>query len=413
MLWLAAAVSDIGTWVQLIVVGSLVAATTGSAVQTGLVALATFAPQGLASPVGGLLADRFERRRVFASCLLVQALITTGLAVVLGAGVRTPGVLTLLILLSSAAGAMGSPAYAAMIPDLVPKEELMAMVSLGVYSWNAGRVVGPLLGTALEVAVGPSLTIAFNAATFIVLAVTVSAVRRTFHPQRSGGSIVERLVGGWRALRRAPGCWHSVVILVLFNLTVVPFMGLIPIYARSVFGGGTALTGLMSSAQGIGAIAGGLLVTALSSRLSRSYLLERIVIVEIVALALYAVAPDAWAVVPMALFLGAGSSGLFITCSAILQRDAPDHSRGRVMATNQAFMGLSYGVGILTIGSLGDATNLRVAFGTGSLLLLVGFVALTRRSRNWRAALDGTPNVTESTAGSSSRSTLAGSSPVS
>ena len=59
-MWSAAVVSDIGTWVQLIVVGSLVAAKTGSAVQTGLVALATFAPQSIASPVGGLLADRFD-----------------------------------------------------------------------------------------------------------------------------------------------------------------------------------------------------------------------------------------------------------------------------------------------------------------------------------------------------------------
>ena len=67
LLWGAAVVSDIGTWVQLIVVGSLVASGTGSAIQTGLVALATFMPQGIASPIGGLLADRFDRRRVFAT----------------------------------------------------------------------------------------------------------------------------------------------------------------------------------------------------------------------------------------------------------------------------------------------------------------------------------------------------------
>ena len=108
LLWSAAVVSDIGTWVQLIVVGSLIAANTGSAIQTGLVALATFAPQGIASPVGGLLADRFDRRKVFATALIVQALVTTALAVTLGLGVRTPAVLILLILLASAAGATAS-----------------------------------------------------------------------------------------------------------------------------------------------------------------------------------------------------------------------------------------------------------------------------------------------------------------
>src|SRR4051812_15133374 len=119
LLWSAAVVSDIGTWVQLIVVGSLVAAHTGSALQTGLVALATFAPQGIASPVGGLLADRFDRRKVFATALVVQALVTTALAVTLGLGVRTPAVLILLILLASAAGATRAPADSAVFPGLV------------------------------------------------------------------------------------------------------------------------------------------------------------------------------------------------------------------------------------------------------------------------------------------------------
>ena len=134
LLWGAAVISDIGTWVQLIVVGSLVASGTGSAVQTGLVALATFMPQGISSPIGGLLADRFDRRRVFATALIAQAAVTSLLAVALGAGVRTPWVLTVLILVGSAAGATGAPSYAAMQPDLVPPNELMQMVSLGVRS---------------------------------------------------------------------------------------------------------------------------------------------------------------------------------------------------------------------------------------------------------------------------------------
>ena len=163
LLWGAAVISDIGTWVQLIVVGSLVAAHTGSAVQTGLVALATFMPQGISSPVGGLLADRFDRRKVFARALMLQAFFTAVLAVVLATGVRSPGVLTVIILLGSAAGSLGAPSYSAMQPDLVPPEELMAMVSLGVYSWNGGRIVGPMLGTLLSLTIGAAGTVAFNA----------------------------------------------------------------------------------------------------------------------------------------------------------------------------------------------------------------------------------------------------------
>ena len=278
LLWSAAVVSDIGTWVQLIVVGSLVAAKTGSAVQTGLVALATFAPQSIASPVGGLLADRFDRRKVFAAALMVQALVTTALAVTLGVGVREPAVLILLILLASAAGATGAPSYAAMLPDLVPPEELMAMVSLGVYSWNSGRIIGPLLGTALVLVVGPAWTIGFNAASFVVLALAVAMVRRTFRPTRSDGTIFDRLVGGWRTLRSTPGCFHGVALLVLYNLTIVPFIGLIPIYLRAGYGGGTGMAGTVASAQGAGAIIGGIIVSVLAHRHPRSLLIGRLIV---------------------------------------------------------------------------------------------------------------------------------------
>ncbi len=391
LLWGAAVVSDAGTWVQLIVVGSLIAAHTGSAVQTGLVALATFMPQGIASPVGGLLADRFDRRKVFASALLGQAIVTTVLATVLGAGVRTPGVLTLLILLSSAAGAVGAPSYSAMLPDLVPPDELMAMVSLGVYSWNSGRIIGPLLGTLLALTVGPAWTVGFNAFSFIVMAGAVVLVRRPFRPSNidAASGVRERLATGWRTLRSTPACWHGVVLLVLFNLTAVPFMGLIPIYAKAEYRGGTGLAGTVASAQGVGAILGGVAITLLAARHRRSWLIVRVIWLLTIGLTVYAIAPNRAWLIGCAMVLGAASSGLFISASAIIQRDAPDASRGRVMSIMQASMGVSYGIGLLFIGSIGDALNLHLAFAVGGALLVLGFGALTMRSRGWAVAVDG------------------------
>ena len=392
LLWGAAVISDIGTWVQLIVVGSLVAAHTGSAVQTGLVALATFMPQGIASPVGGILADRYDRRKVFATALMAQAAATTALAVVLGAGVRTPAVLTVLILVGSAAGSTGAPAYSAMQPDLVPPEELMAMVSLGVYSWNGGRIVGPMLGTVLALWWGPAWTVGFNAATFVVMAVAVTLVRRPFIPHgavEADRSVLTRLKNGYQALRVTPGCLHGVVLLIIFNLTAVPFMGLIPIYVRANFHGGTGLAGMVASAQGVGAIIGGLFVTLLATRRPRSSIVAGLIVVLPLALVLYALVPNSALLVPAATLLGGSSASMFITVSAIIQRDAPSISRGRILAIQQASMGTSYGIGLLMIGAIGDLTSLRVAFTVGAMSLVVCFVALTIRSRHWRAALDG------------------------
>ena len=392
-MWLGASmVSDVGTWVQLIVVGSLIAADTGSAIQTGLVALATFMPQGIAAPVGGLLADRFDRRKVFASALLGQATITTVLAIVLGFGVRAPLVLTLLILLGSAAGSLGSPSSAAMQPDLVPPDELMAMISLGVYSWNGGRIIGPLLGSVLVLTIGPAWTIGFNAFSFVVMAIAVALLRRPFRPHGADdvdSSVRQRLLTGLRTVRTNAGCLHGIVLLVLFNLTLVPFMGLIPIYVKAEYDGGTSMAGAVASAQGVGAIIGGVLVTWLATRRPRSSILNGVQFLMAASLLAYALAPTVVLLVVSAAMLGGCVAAMFIMMSSIIQRDAPPNGRGRVMAVMQASMGISYGIGLLFVGSLGDLINLHVAFSIGAALTLLAFGLLTRRSRNWRAAIDG------------------------
>ncbi len=407
----ASVVSDIGTWVQLIVVGSLVAADTGSAVKTGLVALATFMPQGIAAPVGGLLADRFDRRKVFAYALLGQASVTTVLAIVLGLGVRSPAVLTLLILLGSAAGSFGAPSSAAMQPDLVPPDELMAMVSLGVYSWNGGRIIGPLLGSVLVIAIGPALTIGFNAFSFVVMATAVALLRRPFRPH--GGddidsTVRQRLLTGLRTVRANRGCFHGVVLLVLFNLTLVPFMGLIPIYVKAEYDGGTSMAGAVASAQGIGAIIGGFLVTWLASRRSRSSLVKGVQFMMAAALLAYALAPSVIWLVGCAAVLGGSVAAMFILTSSIIQRDAPPAGRGRVMSVMQASMGISYGIGLLFIGSLGDLINLHVALSVGAVLTLVAFTLLTARSRNWRTAIDGATPATIDPEGMQALTVVAG-----
>ncbi len=395
LLWGAAVISDIGTWVQLIVVGSLVASGTGSAVQTGLVALATFMPQGIASPIGGLLADRFDRRRVFASALIAQASVTSLLAVVLGSGVRTPWVLTLLILIGSAAGATGAPSYAAIQPDLVPPHELMQMVSLGVYSWNSGRVFGPIIGSGLMLAVGPAWTVGFNAFSFVVMAGAVVAVRRPFRPHGADGTVRDRLSAGVWAMRSTPGCWHALAMLALLNCMIVPFMGLVPIYVQGSFEGGTGMVGLVASAQGVGAIIGGVVISFVAPHFSRSSLVWGSVSASCSLLIAYSFAPTLAWLVAVIFVLGGTWSSLFITLSAVLQRDAPPASRGRVMSLMQATFGITYGVGLLVIGVLGDLTNLRLAFASGAVVAFFGFWLLTIRARNWRAAIDGRTVVTD------------------
>jgi MFS family permease len=391
LVWGAGVISDVGTWVQMIVVGSLVASSTGSAVYTGLTALAMFTPQGLCSPIGGLLADRYDRRHVFIAALLGQATATSVLAVTLASGNRDPFVLSGIIMLASAAGAIGQPAFSAMLPDLVPPEELMAMVALGIHSWNAGRIMGPLLGTILVTAIGPAWTIGFNAATFAGMAAAIALLRRSFVPPGSQAEgIRDRLAEGWHVLQTVAGCRYGIVMIMILNLTVAPFMGLIPIYARELFDGETALAGGFSALQGAGAIVGGLLLTTLVVRVGRARLLVVTVALLVVGYLGWALAPTPWAAGAAVLLLGGATASLFVSASTIIQRDAPASERGRILSISQAGMGTCYGVGMLWISSLGDFTSLREAFLVAACVAGLSALVLGSRIADWRQVVDGT-----------------------
>ena len=390
LVWGSGLLSDVGTWVQLIVVGSLVAKSTGSALYTGLTALALLTPQGVCAPIGGLLADRYDRRRVFAWALCLQGAATAVLAVVLGAGVRQPLILSAIIVVSSTGGALGQPAFQAMLPDLVPPEELMAMIALSIYSWNGGRIIGPVLGTVLVAAVGPAWTVGFNAMSFVVMAIAVSLLRRAFMPPADDAAdgVAERFRAGMRAVRRVPGCRLGTYIIIILNFAIAPFVGLIPIYARAIFHGGTGLAGLLSALQGVGAIAGGLFFTVLVGRHGRGQMVMAALTWAIAAYGLYALAPTAVVAGVAVVALGAGSASIFTACLSVVQRDAPAAERGRILSIMQAASGFCYGLGVLWISVLGDWLDLRVAFVVAtvvSVLLVVGFVY---SAPDWRAVID-------------------------
>jgi MFS family permease len=390
LVWGGSVLSDVGTWVQLVVVGSLVAADTGSAFLTGLIALATFMPQGLAAPIGGLLADRFDRRKVFASALAGQATATAGLAVLLGLGVRHPVALMAMILVSSMCGSIGGPAFSSMLPELVEPDELLPMVSLSVYSWNSGRIAGPLIGTLLALSVGPAWSVAFNAATFAIMAVAVWSLRQSFRPTGAGGGTIgERLHKGWLALRHTPGCRYGVAFIVLLNVCISPFMGLIPFYAHEEFGGGTGLAGVFSASQGVGAIIGGVLAAVLVAKRGQAPVLRFGLSVLVLAYVGYALAPTAALATLGAAILGAGSASFFTTSMAVVQRDAPDDERGRVLSIAQGSIGFGYGLGIIWVGLLADLVGARWAFGAAALVLAIGFAVITTIGFVWQAAVNG------------------------
>ncbi|MEO6125812.1 MAG: MFS transporter [Ilumatobacteraceae bacterium] len=399
LFWGAGAASDIGTWVQLAAIGSLVAVSSGSALATGMVAAATFAPQGICSPLGGLLADRFERRRTFLATLGIQAVMTTIIAIAIASGVRSPAMLSLLVLCQASAGALGGPSLQAILPDLVPASELTAAVALGVTSWNSGRVVGPLIATAL-VPIGVHWAVAANAASFAVLWCAIASNRGRFHPAATHWvSARTELLNGIRALRASAGCVAALATIVTIHLCFVPFMGLIPSTARGLLerGGGlvtdssvTSISARLLSAQGIGAIVGSLLIANLVRRFKRSSIVTLALATAAVMVSIHQYMPG-WATTAVVIFtMGSCVAMTQSVLGGVIQRDASRQHRGRILSWYQGLNGLGYGVGLLVMGLASDAFGLRATFMVSGILTAT-LIVVAHRLPRWAADLDGLP----------------------
>jgi MFS family permease len=388
--WAAGAISDIGTWVQLVVVGSLIARNTGSALLTGLVAVATFLPQGIGSPIGGVIADRVDRRKLLATTLTLQCLLTAVLGALITTGHTSAALLSSVVFFQSMAGNLGGPAYQAMLPAMVPARELPPMVSLSMASWNSGRIIGPLLGTILDRLFGAGGVVFVNAASFAVLAAVVVALRRPFAPaQRTVEThVVQEFRDGWRAFTKGHTgtflLWSTVVVSVF----ITPFMGLMPIVARKLLNGGTGTAGLLSASQGVGAIAGIAATAGFVVRFGRSAIVRWSIPIMCGAYVVYSLA--SWTPLAMAMVGVMGSSAAlwYGSTQAVAQRDAPEKERARLLSLLQASFGISYGVGLVGLGKLGDIFGIRPVNIAAAICGVIGTVLVERRHPGWRKAID-------------------------
>jgi MFS family permease len=392
ILWTASLVSNVGTWMQTVAVGALVVSKTGEASWAVLVAAGAFLPIGVLSPLGGALADRLPRRPVIAAGNLAEALVAAALAALISAGHDAPLALLGLVTLQGCASALISPFSQAILPDLVPRSEFLAASSLNSAQWNAGRIVGPALAGATIAAFGFGASFAANAVSFLAVVVAMLFVRLSPPPGRTG-PVLAALREGLTATRAQPSCRAAIIAMGVVALVAAPFIALVPAMAlRLTHGGPTAVaaaTSQLTTAQGLGAVAGALLLAPLAARIGRGRLLGWSLALLPVALGWYGVAPSRWWGIVALFVLGLVYLGVLSGLSTVVQLAAPAAYRGRVMSFFQVALGVSYPIGALLQGPLADAIGVGwTTAGSAAVLALVSLVAWSRRP-DFAAALIG------------------------
>ena len=215
LVWSAALVSNVGTWMQIVALGVVVTAKTHEPGWTGLVAAAGFLPNGLLAPLGGALADRLDRRKWLIVTTLVEAAFAAGLAALAFSGHEVPWLLTLVAFFGGTASAIGFPTYQAMLPDLVEKKDLLAAVSLSSAQFNLGRVIGPALAGIALVLGSAGWAFTANALSFGAVVIALVFVRLPEQIKSTGAGIVERLKEGARIAARLPGCRSPITLIAV------------------------------------------------------------------------------------------------------------------------------------------------------------------------------------------------------
>ncbi len=385
LLWAGAFVSNIGTWMETVGVGILVTASTGKAGWAGLVAAAGFVPTAVLAPVGGALADRVPRRTLLLITNLVQAGFALVLTLLAATDHASPGTVTLLVLGAGCANALGFPAYQAMLPDLVPRAELLSAVALSSAQWNLGRVIGPALAGVVIGLGGYEVAFAINTVSFFAVFVVVASFRLPPPAHPDGTSIVGAIRAGVRFIRGDPAMRFVVGCLGLNSLLAAPFIALIPAVALKVFDDEKVGTAVLVTAQGVGAVTMGVTLGALHARFGHLRVLVAFLAGLPVALVAYALSPTLAVAAFAMFFVGYLYVGALSSFTTVAQLQAPAALRGRAVSVLMMLIGALYPVGSIVQGAIADEIGLR-ATTVGAAVILGASLVLWRLLRPTAAA---------------------------
>ncbi|HEU5153519.1 MAG TPA: MFS transporter [Gemmatimonadales bacterium] len=373
LLWLAVLASNIGTWMQTVGAQWFLVSLPNAATLVALVQTADTLPDLILALPGGALADIFDRRRFLIVLQVLQIIAGVGLTWLTFAGQMTPPLLLGFTFLLGAGAALQTPAYEALIPDLVPRSELHAAVALGSVNVNLARAVGPAFAGVLIAKLGVGAVFALNTVTFVFLPVVLLLWRPPADAAApSPEQFVAALRAGGRYVRYSPVTQRILLRLCLFVFPATVLWALLPLIASHRLGLGADGYGLLLAALGGGAVGGAFLIPWLTAKLAANRLLAAACVTYAGAMLLLVAIPNTAVAVLSLVLAGAAWLVVIAWSNAEIQLFLPAWVRARGLATYQMVLFGSQAVGALAWGLLAEHTGLVPAFLIAAAALLLG-----------------------------------------
>jgi MFS family permease len=385
-------VSVAGTWMQTVAQSFVVLDLTHSGTQLGLTSAARFLPMFVFGPLGGVFADRMDRRRVLYVTQTLSGLLAGVFAVTVGTHSIQLWTVYLLALALGFVNVFDNPARQSFISEMVSAEDLPNAVTLNSVAMNMARVLGAALGGVIAAAIGLALCFTCNALSFGAVLVSLAAMRGSeLFPAKRASKQKKQVRQGLRYVRNTPELLIPLLMIAVIGTLAWEFQVSLPLMASKVFHGGAASYGVMASVMGGGAVVGGLISAARARPRARALCLAAVG--WGIAILAAAVAPSLPLELAALVFVGYGSITFNSLAKTTLQLAAKPEMRGRVMALwALAWLG-STPIGGPIVGWAGQAIGARWALVIGALAALacgvLALPALTRLDR--RPAPDTSP----------------------
>jgi len=372
LLWSGAFTSTTGTWMYTVALAWLVLEMTGSAFYLGLVGFLSDLPILLFSLIGGVTADRFDRRKQLLGSQYTQmacAFILT--ALVLLDRVQIWHILVL-VFVAGTGQSFGGPAYQALIPGLVRRKDVPNAIALNSIQFNLARMVGPLLAGVTLAAGGVALCFALNGLSFLAVIASLYMIRASFIPPKTQDSVLTGLRNGFTYIKTKGPLWQLSLLGFVSTFCAIPLMTLLPVFAKDVFHMEATGYSYLMATSGAGAITGALLYASLSHRAAHGMMVLRVQLGFAVLMATFALSrylPLSYA----ALFLaGLCLMTMFASITSLVQLNVSEEMRGRVMSVFMVAFRGGMPLGSLTVGFLAERFT-----PTTALLIVSGLLAST------------------------------------
>lgn len=340
LLWIGACTSTIGTFMQTVAQSWVVLQISGSARMLGLDAFLGNIPIFLFSLVGGVVADRASRRRLLLASQWVQLTCAFTLATLFALGVvRIWHILTLSFIVGTAQS-FGGPAYNALVPTLVEKEDLPNAIALITIQFNLARVIGPVLGGIALTQWGASWCFSLNGISFFAVIVALMLLRPKFQPQATAESMLTSMKQGFGFVRKQGAMEGLIALAFCMTAFAIPVITFLPVFAKDIFHSGPGTFTAMLVSSGLGSIVGALGVAALGNAPAKGRLALLMLICLGGCITGFALSKYLWISYLLLFISGAALIAVFTLIQSLVQLITGNEMRGRVMSIyNVAFRG--------------------------------------------------------------------------